>query len=106
MGARTAQGGNSKRFINLSLIVIVAFVVAVTSLGYVFGRFCTHWAPSEGRPPAWVLALLLASYALLIPGIQQVLFSFTISVELLGLSVTITMDPQGNPDSITESMYS
>lgn len=56
----------------------------------------------DSRPAAWSWALLVTSYALLVPGLTQVIFSFNILVNVLGHRIEV--QPEKGHASCTETI--
>eukprot|EP00930_Biecheleria_cincta_P089952 TRINITY_DN7929_c1_g2_i1.p1 TRINITY_DN7929_c1_g2~~TRINITY_DN7929_c1_g2_i1.p1 ORF type:complete len:565 (+),score=112.30 TRINITY_DN7929_c1_g2_i1:74-1768(+) len=96
--------GESKGEINSKVIVCTACVVAAAVIGLLADRWTSR--ERENKAPSWlVLAILAASYALLLPGLFAELFSFLIGIEMLGLKILVSSE-DGKPAEITESTVS
>jgi len=75
-------------------------------LGWLLPKLCTRFAVKKERPQLWVFGLLIASYALLIPGLFEVLFSFIVIGKLLGFTMVITQGgPNFSPGALTENAF-
>jgi uncharacterized paraquat-inducible protein A len=103
-------GGNSKDKINwtlLSILLLVAGVIGgVWALENLLGCACCCcrvWP--EGRPKPWVLTMLICAYVLLIPALFEVLFSFEIIANFMGMTIMVTSEPDGSPGPLTESAW-
>lgn len=111
-------GGHSRKEINMALLVIIGAVCACTATGFAFAAIGSRLIPQkvgvehnvfskDGRPHPWVVGLLLASYGVLVPGLTQVLFSFALGIQWMGIAVVVTRDRRtGELGPITESMCS
>jgi len=100
--------GNPKAFINFVAGGIVAFVVASLGLGYAIDKGAIpSLVMPKGRPSAMTICLVATSYALLVPGLISVSFSFNIIV-VVGdwLRLGAVKDTEGNASPCTESMLS
>lgn len=95
-------GGNSKAFNNMLLLTLLGGVALAAFAGHVlemlFGYasrkvggshsnevplLCEeHPCRGSGHPRGWVVGVLIASYAMLVPAVQSTLFSFNIFVSL------------------------
>eukprot|EP00747_Dinoflagellata_sp_TGD_P185641 gnl/TRDRNA2_/TRDRNA2_42268_c0_seq1.p1 gnl/TRDRNA2_/TRDRNA2_42268_c0~~gnl/TRDRNA2_/TRDRNA2_42268_c0_seq1.p1 ORF type:complete len:559 (+),score=62.81 gnl/TRDRNA2_/TRDRNA2_42268_c0_seq1:78-1679(+) len=98
-------GGHSKEYVNIGVIVVVAFQLGACVLGLLFDVWCPSWALGKGHPRTWLLAMLAASYVLLIGGLVSTLFSFVVAVDMLGMKITMTQ-MNGKHQAITESTLS
>lgn len=93
-------GGDSPAQINSLVALVMAGVAAAVALGIYCDRFCRGKA-MEGRPRFWAIFLLLASYLLLIPGLINPVFSFSIVVNVLGHRKPI--EPEAGHEVCTET---
>lgn len=102
------EGGHARCDVNGALAKAVCFVAVAMGLGYSVDVFSPRKETKEGdRPQNWLRGMLVASYLLLIPGLLQVLFSFSLAIDMVGLHVLVTRDPFSyQPGSITQSMTS
>lgn len=92
--------GNSMAEVNLVVFFIILLVTIATSLGYLLE---VHGNCGEAtRSPPWATAMLLSSYALLIPGLTQVIFSFNIVVNVLGHRIDV--QPEKGHVACTETI--
>lgn len=92
--------GNSMAEVNLVVFFIVLMVTVATSLGYLLE---VHGDCGEAhRSPPWATAMLLSSYALLVPGLTQVIFSFNIVVNVLGHRIDV--QPEKGHVACTETI--
>lgn len=100
------EGGHSTGHVNLALIAVAIFVAATTAIGHWMDVHASKTVLARAnRPQYWLRGMLIGSYILLIPGLFQVLFSFTLAIELVGLHVTVTKDTlTQEPGPITQSM--
>lgn len=103
-------GGAPESFVNwmVALAIGVVLVGILGAYAVVYGiKSCNQDLElAADRPAPWCLGLLTASYALLIPGLFQVLFSVVIAVSVFGFHIVVTQNPPGHPHAITESMWS
>jgi hypothetical protein len=103
---RNRLEGHSKLYNNCVVASLVGSVIFAAALGAVADAlFLRKWYQVEGRPRGWVIGVLVASYAMLIPGIASTLFSVNIFLDIklsaMGdIGYNITRRP------ITESMWS
>lgn len=112
---RNRLEGHSKQYNNGIIAALVGSIAGAAALGAAADSLLRwrRWklAPAqappapEGRPRGWVIGMLAASYAMLLPGITSTLFSVNIFIDvklaLVGdLGYNVTRHP------ITESMWS
>eukprot|EP00747_Dinoflagellata_sp_TGD_P167593 gnl/TRDRNA2_/TRDRNA2_192270_c0_seq1.p1 gnl/TRDRNA2_/TRDRNA2_192270_c0~~gnl/TRDRNA2_/TRDRNA2_192270_c0_seq1.p1 ORF type:complete len:569 (-),score=63.73 gnl/TRDRNA2_/TRDRNA2_192270_c0_seq1:54-1760(-) len=91
---------------NTDIHKILAVVAGMTLLGFGVDKMCPKW-PLAGRIPAWSLAMLLASYLLIIPGCMKELWSVETWVNEMGSMVAVTFsDHDYLPGPKTESLLS
>lgn len=90
------------------ICILGAIVIACLVAQCVDSSF--NWsAQREGAPRGWLLGLLLASYAMLIPGVYWKLFQFNLTLQLKltpvtpSIYYTVTSDSHGNPGAASES---
>ena len=76
-------GGDSPEQINWLAILILVAVFLSLVLGWVLDSRC-RGALMEGRPHFWAILLLCTSYLLLIPGLINPVFSFSIVINIIG----------------------
>eukprot|EP00439_Symbiodinium_sp_Y106_P058069 s1809_g8.t1 len=76
-------GGDSPEQINWLAILILVAVCLSLVLGWVLDSRC-RGALMEGRPHFWAILLLCTSYLLLIPGLINPVFSFSIVINIIG----------------------
>eukprot|EP00928_Gymnodinium_smaydae_P042655 TRINITY_DN28692_c0_g1_i1.p1 TRINITY_DN28692_c0_g1~~TRINITY_DN28692_c0_g1_i1.p1 ORF type:complete len:493 (-),score=99.01 TRINITY_DN28692_c0_g1_i1:125-1603(-) len=96
--------GPAEEEIVASLAAIIGVIVTLTGIGALLD--CTGRWPlrTRGHPQAWVLGMIISSYALLVPGLRTTLLSFNIYVHMqvifwvIGYNVT--------PEPISESTVS
>eukprot|EP00931_Biecheleriopsis_adriatica_P123570 TRINITY_DN98625_c0_g1_i1.p1 TRINITY_DN98625_c0_g1~~TRINITY_DN98625_c0_g1_i1.p1 ORF type:complete len:272 (+),score=39.14 TRINITY_DN98625_c0_g1_i1:101-916(+) len=93
---------HSVEFINSMDILIVIFVLACFGIGCIID---TKLPDTEGHPSAKVVAVLVSSYLLLIPGLFSTLFTFLIKVVINGHEVDTTAVLK-RPGGLNESMIS
>eukprot|EP00435_Cladocopium_sp_Y103_P074168 s590_g47.t1 len=92
--------GNAMAEVNLVVFFIVLMVTVATSLSYLLE---VHGDCGEvHRSPPWATAMLLSSYALLVPGLTQVIFSFNIVVNVLGHRIDV--QPEKGHVACTETI--
>lgn len=102
-------GGNDFAVINNCALCLIGGLTAAVVLGFAIDYFlrsqaslkdfCKIWVV-QGRPPPWVIILLIVSYGLLVPGLAMTLFSFNVVVSVFGFKMAI--GPDGG--STTETM--
>merc|ERR1719265_1614590 len=87
----------------IGIIILAALVGSLMDV-------CIFRVSSKDRAGATEILTLAATYALLVPAILGVLFSFNlyISIDILGVTVryNLTRDNNNNPGALTESMWS
>jgi len=97
--------------VNRVAVVLIVLLPLLPALGCLLQRALCRSLPwrkeylNRGHPAAWVLVLLAASYALLIPGLVSALFSFSIYADIL--VGKIGLGPEGGMNrtgATTESM--
>jgi hypothetical protein len=95
------------RMVVAVVILTIAIAVPLMSdlLEWMVARFFPQWAPRKGRPSAGVAALLLVSYALLIPGLLTPLFSLNMVIKVQGIRFGFKSDEKGNAVGFAESFY-
>ena len=76
-------GGDSPEQINWLAVLILVAVGASLGLGWILDSRC-RGALMEGRPHFWAILLLCTSYLLLIPGLINPVFSFSIVINIIG----------------------
>eukprot|EP00434_Breviolum_minutum_P046489 symbB.v1.2.042088.t1/scaffold9208.1/size3908/1 len=82
-GVPPKLGGDSPQQINWLVILVLILVIASIGVGLFLDHSCRgKWM--EGRPRFWSILLLLASYLLLIPGLSNPVFSFSIVINVIG----------------------
>jgi len=102
-------GSNTASYINGFFFGVIGFVVIMTAGGLAVGKFLHFPKGPAGGCSCWLLALLLASYIVLIPGIFAMDFSFNIAiiVPVIETRIGVTMVHGGNtPGPIRESTRS
>jgi len=104
--APVTTGGNSKADINLAVLWGLLAVGGATFFGWVLDAVFPPLDTQSTRPRFWLVGMLLASFAVLIPGLTETLFSFDVAIHIFGVRVTVTSDPSGTPGPITESTIS
>lgn len=82
-GVPPKLGGDSPEQINWLVILVMIAVCVSIGLGIYFDNKC-RGTMMEGRPRFWSILLLLASYLLLIPGLINPVFSFSIVINIIG----------------------
>mmetsp|Transcript_39488 Transcript_39488/g.73618 ORF Transcript_39488/g.73618 Transcript_39488/m.73618 type:complete len:523 (-) Transcript_39488:157-1725(-) len=82
-GVPPRLGGDSPEQINWLAFLVVVSVGLALVLGWLLDSRC-RGALMEGRPHFWAILLLLVSYLLLIPGLINPVFSFSIVINVLG----------------------
>ncbi|OLQ10422.1 hypothetical protein AK812_SmicGene5869 [Symbiodinium microadriaticum] len=93
----------SIRQINIQVVTCVGVLLAVLGMGYAADVLF----PAKKvltRPSYTCLAMLLGSYAILIPGLVSNLFEFLLGVQMLGINVLLT-EVDGEPGPIAESTF-
>jgi len=98
-------GGHDTEEINKAVFWGLAVVAIATFFGFVIDVLFPPADNKVARPRFWLWGMLLASFALLIPGLTEVLFSFSVAIKILGLHVTVTTT-DGVAGPITESTFS
>eukprot|EP00930_Biecheleria_cincta_P007528 TRINITY_DN108757_c0_g1_i1.p1 TRINITY_DN108757_c0_g1~~TRINITY_DN108757_c0_g1_i1.p1 ORF type:complete len:446 (+),score=91.01 TRINITY_DN108757_c0_g1_i1:72-1409(+) len=73
--------GTPPELINSAAVHLAFGIGGATLLGWLLGRCCSC---KSDRPDCWIVALLVTSYATLLPGLQMTLLSYNISVSALG----------------------
>jgi len=103
-----ALGGHSRSFCNYACAIMVGALLVAALIGYLVDCLIFP-VSSKGRTGAAVLFSLVVSYALLLPAIMTVLFSFNLyaSFTLLGVaSIQVNLTRENDkPAAITESMW-
>jgi len=102
-GEEISLGGHSLRVNNILLCVILAFLVGSAMVGWRMEREYARSRRGSDRASPLLLAMLMASYVLLIPGLCATLFSFNVVVEALGKRISLTTDASMHASPITES---
>lgn len=82
-GVPPKLGGDSPEQINFLVILVLILVSVSIGLGIFLDKNC-RGKMMEGRPRFWSMLLLLASYLLLIPGLINPVFSFSIVINVIG----------------------
>lgn len=95
-------GGNSIERINRTALNVGILIVTVCSFGVLLDPCFSSWLRA-GRPRLWSSSLLVASYALLIPGLWSIIVSFDIIVNVVGHRINV--QPDESQDTCTESVY-
>mmetsp|Transcript_5154 Transcript_5154/g.12254 ORF Transcript_5154/g.12254 Transcript_5154/m.12254 type:complete len:523 (+) Transcript_5154:41-1609(+) len=93
----------SIRQINIQVVTCVGALLAVLGMGYAADVLF----PAKKvltRPSYTCMAMLLSSYAILIPGLVSNLFEFLLGVQMLGINVLLT-EVDGEPGPIAESTF-
>lgn len=82
-GKAPPLGGDSTAQINGLVGLVLLAITAAILFGFYMDRY-HRGGIMEGRPRFWAIFLLVISYVILIPGLLNPLFSFTIAVDVLG----------------------
>ncbi|CAJ1332497.1 unnamed protein product [Effrenium voratum] len=96
-------GGDSPTQINWLVFLVIFSVAASVALGLLLDARCRGKA-MDGRPRFWSLLLLLTSYLLLIPGLTNPVFSFSIIINVIGHRKTV--EPEEGHPVCTETAWS
>lgn len=75
-------GGSSKELVNWMVVAVLGGMLVIVGTAVLLGALCPFLKPSNGRPPLWVLAMIVASYGILIPGIFATSVSFNIGFKI------------------------
>ncbi|CAE7505224.1 unnamed protein product [Symbiodinium natans] len=91
------------RQINKEVVLCVVALLAVLGAGYAADLYLPARKVLT-RPSYSCMAMLLGSYAILIPGLVSNLFEFLLGVQMLGINVLLT-EVDGEPSPIAESTF-
>jgi hypothetical protein len=99
-------GGHSESTINTTTYWTVAGVIVAVMIGALVDILFPFCKLREGRPRWWLLALLGSSYTCLAVGLNQVLFSMIVAVDIWKFTLIFTEESDGSAGATTESMVS
>jgi len=89
--------GSSIQTVNTVSLVVVGGVLIMASFGCIMDKVQHKFRPSSKveHSSRWGLfALLMCSYALLVPGLVATLFSFNVSISILGITKALKTDTE------------
>lgn len=98
-------GGSSIQAVNRACYLIIGGLSLALLTGAAVDTWVMQAKPSKQTSVTAALALAF-SYALLVPGLCETLFSFLITIDMLGINVVISTTHDSQPGADTESMIS
>mmetsp|Transcript_79805 Transcript_79805/g.222157 ORF Transcript_79805/g.222157 Transcript_79805/m.222157 type:complete len:694 (-) Transcript_79805:169-2250(-) len=105
-GEAVTLGGNSREDINIFVCLVVFSMTAAAACTVAIQKYFPLWMPAAGSQSAFTISILGASYALLVPGVINVLVSFNIVITVFDRRLSFTKDPFGKPGAQVESLVS
>jgi len=93
-------GGDSVTEINWLVLLVLVLTAAAIGLGVVCDKYC-RGRYMQGRPRFWAIFLLVTSYLLLIPGLINPVFSFSIVINIIGERKAV--EPEAGHEVCTET---
>jgi len=93
-------GGDSVTEINWLVLLVLVLTAAAIGLGLVCDKYY-RGRYMQGRPRFWAIFLLVTSYLLLIPGLINPVFSFSIVINIIGERKAV--EPEAGHEVCTET---